>query len=116
METVVTAALVIAVIAMGIALIHQLNAQHDARIAAYRHSDARSGIGRLRAQNRRAARLSASPTAAPPTVDDAVPGAATDDVARAPVEAAGRPRSSTWAFCCALLIGPLMPDQKRTAA
>ncbi len=86
METVVTAVLIIAVIAMGIVLIHQLNAQHDARIAAYRYGDALPGIGRLRAKNRRAAKPSASPA-----VDDAEPGGATDDAARAPVEARGRP-------------------------
>ncbi|MFI7499176.1 hypothetical protein ACIBVL_11815 [Streptomyces sp. NPDC049687] len=62
METFITAALIIAVIAMGIALIHQLNAQHDARIAAYRYSDALPGIGRLRAKNRRPARPSPAPT------------------------------------------------------
>lgn len=86
METVVTAVLIIAVIAMGIVVIHQLNAQHDARIAAYRYGDALPGIGRLGAKNRRAAKPSASPA-----VDDAEPGGATDDSARAPVEAVGRP-------------------------
>lgn len=91
MEAVVTAALIIAVIAMGIVLIHQLNAQHDARIAAFRFSDALPGIGRLRAKNRRAAKLSSSPTVAPPTVDDAEPGGATDDPARAQGDAVGRP-------------------------
>ncbi|MFI7300904.1 hypothetical protein [Streptomyces sp. NPDC050121] len=89
METLVTAALIIAVITMGIALIHQLNAQHDARIAAYRYSDAQPGIGRLRAKNRRAAKPSTSPTS--PTADDLEPGGATDDSARTPVEAVGRP-------------------------
>lgn len=77
METVITAVLIIAVIALGIALIHQLNAQHDARISAYRYSDALPGVGRLRAKNRRPARPSASPTA-----DDREPGGATDDSAR----------------------------------
>ncbi len=86
METVVTAVLIIAVIAMGIVLIHQLNAQHDARIAAYRYGDALPGIGRLRAKSRRAAKPSASPA-----VDDTEPGGATDDSARTPVEAGGRP-------------------------
>ncbi|WP_439333379.1 hypothetical protein [Streptomyces cahuitamycinicus] len=91
METVVTAALIIAVITMGIVLIHQLNAQHDARIAAYRYSDALPGIDRLRAKNRRAAKPSTSPTVSSPTADDLEPSGATDDAARSPAEAVGRP-------------------------
>lgn len=92
METVVTAVLIIAVIALGIGLIHQLNAQHDVRIAAYRYGEALPGIGRLRAKkNRRAARLSVSPVVASPAVDEAEPGGATDDSARSPAEAVGRP-------------------------
>ncbi|MFI1047165.1 hypothetical protein [Streptomyces griseoruber] len=73
METGITAALIIAVIVLGMVLIHRLNAQHDARIAAYRYSDALPGVGRRRAKNRRPARPSAPPAAAspePPCADD----------------------------------------------
>ncbi|WP_329382861.1 hypothetical protein OG625_20275 [Streptomyces sp. NBC_01351] len=39
METIVLIAVMILVTGMGIHLIHLLNAQHDARIAAYHFSD-----------------------------------------------------------------------------
>ncbi|MCX4763292.1 hypothetical protein OG562_20425 [Streptomyces sp. NBC_01275] len=55
METVITVVLIIAVIVMGMVLIHRLNAQHDERIAAFHYSDALPGIGRLRRKNRRTA-------------------------------------------------------------
>lgn len=84
MEIVITAALIIAVVVMGIILIRRLTAQHDARIAAYRYSDALPGIGRLRAKNRRPAKPSASPTG-----DDREPGGAPDS-ARSSAEAVDR--------------------------
>jgi hypothetical protein len=52
-ETVITVAVVLAVIAMGIFLIHQLNAQHDARIASFHYGEAVQGLGRRRRPRRR---------------------------------------------------------------
>ncbi|MEV6023874.1 hypothetical protein [Streptomyces sp. NPDC052036] len=46
METAVTVAVIIFVIIAGIFLFQRLNAQHDARIGAFRYSDALPGIGR----------------------------------------------------------------------
>ncbi|WP_063835359.1 hypothetical protein [Streptomyces sp. NRRL S-118] len=39
METVITTAVILGMIALGVLLIHLLNAQHDQRIAAFRYSD-----------------------------------------------------------------------------
>ncbi|MGP4089719.1 hypothetical protein [Streptomyces sp. KR55] len=39
METLITTAVILAVIALGVLLIHLLNAQPDQRIAAFRYSD-----------------------------------------------------------------------------
>ncbi|WP_186318987.1 hypothetical protein [Streptomyces sp. SAJ15] len=39
METVITTAVILAMIALWVLLIHLLNAQHDQRIAAFRYSD-----------------------------------------------------------------------------
>ncbi|WP_431047174.1 hypothetical protein ACQUSR_33660 [Streptomyces sp. P1-3] len=39
METVITTAVILAMIALGVLLIHLLNGQHDQRIAAFRYSD-----------------------------------------------------------------------------
>ncbi|TSB19691.1 hypothetical protein [Streptomyces benahoarensis] len=46
METVITVAVIILMIAMGMFLIHLLNAQHDERIAAFHYSEAPRGSGR----------------------------------------------------------------------
>ncbi|GAA2461943.1 hypothetical protein [Streptomyces lavendulocolor] len=55
MGTVITVVLIIAMIGAGIALVHRLNAQHGARIAAFRYSEPLPGIGRSRGRNRRPA-------------------------------------------------------------
>ncbi|MEU3690952.1 hypothetical protein [Streptomyces narbonensis] len=39
METLITVAAIVLLIALGTRLIHRLSAQHDARIAAHRFSD-----------------------------------------------------------------------------
>ncbi|MDV6287858.1 hypothetical protein R2F25_07725 [Streptomyces sp. UP1A-1] len=46
METAVTIAAIIFLIAAGMVLIHRLNAQHAERTEAFRYSDALPGIGR----------------------------------------------------------------------
>ncbi|MFF1644814.1 hypothetical protein [Streptomyces sp. NPDC058240] len=46
METVITLAAGALLIALGMLLIHRLNAQHDARIAAYHFSDPFPAISR----------------------------------------------------------------------
>lgn len=53
METVITVAAILAMIAMGVFLIHQLNAQHDARIASFRYGEAIQGLGRRRPRRHR---------------------------------------------------------------
>ncbi|PVE04559.1 hypothetical protein [Streptomyces scopuliridis] len=49
METIITVAAIVVMIAGGMFLIHRLNTQHDERIAAFRYGDAPQGSGR---QNR----------------------------------------------------------------
>ncbi|MEU1623772.1 hypothetical protein ABZ746_00125 [Streptomyces sp. NPDC020096] len=63
METVIAVIVIIAVIIVGMLLIHRLNAAHDERITAFHFSDAMPGIGRRRAKNRRAAGPAGSPDA-----------------------------------------------------
>ncbi|MEU6983805.1 hypothetical protein ABZ946_10280 [Streptomyces sp. NPDC046324] len=46
METFLALAAVAVLIALGMRLIHRLNAQHDARIAAYHYSDPFPAIAR----------------------------------------------------------------------
>ncbi|MFF8291451.1 hypothetical protein ACF068_19775 [Streptomyces sp. NPDC016309] len=46
MGTLIVVALIIAMIGVGVIVIHLLNTQHDERIAAFRYSDALPGIGR----------------------------------------------------------------------
>ncbi|MGW7546173.1 hypothetical protein ACWGKQ_34465 [Streptomyces sp. NPDC054770] len=54
--TLIAVAVLLVVIAVGVVLIHRLNAQHGERIAAFHYSDALPGIGRrLRRHRRRAA-------------------------------------------------------------
>lgn len=70
MGTIITVALIIAMIGAGMILIHRLNAQHGARIAAFRYSEVLPGIGRPRGRNRRPKEPAGSPT-----VDDREQGA-----------------------------------------
>jgi hypothetical protein len=90
MGTIITVALIIAMIGVGMFLIHRLNAQHGARIAAFHYSDALPGTGRSRGRNRR----SAEPAGAP-TVDAREQGTgAADDIGPSRPETpgtAGRP-------------------------
>ncbi|MEU0370049.1 hypothetical protein ABZ070_07255 [Streptomyces sp. NPDC006283] len=53
METVITVAAILAMIAVGVALIRRLDAQHGARIASYHYSDVRPGIRRRRSHKHR---------------------------------------------------------------
>ncbi|MFH8367805.1 hypothetical protein [Streptomyces sp. NPDC018031] len=53
METVITTAVILAMIALGILLIHLLNAQHGQRIAAFRYSEVLPGRGRRSRKPRR---------------------------------------------------------------
>ena len=46
MEIVFTVVAILAMIMLGVLLIHALNARHDDRIAVFRYSDALPGIGR----------------------------------------------------------------------
>ncbi|MEW2160808.1 hypothetical protein AB0950_37115 [Streptomyces sp. NPDC007189] len=43
---VIALAVLLVLIAVGVVLIHQLNGQHDERIAAFHYSDVVAGIGR----------------------------------------------------------------------
>lgn len=53
MEIVITVAVILAMIAVGVAVIRRLSTQHDARIAAFPYSDALPGVGRrLRKRHR----------------------------------------------------------------
>jgi hypothetical protein len=74
MGTVITVVLIIAMIGAGVALVHRLNSQHGARIAAFRYSEPLPGIGRSRGRNRRPAGPGpAGPgpgPAGPPPADD----------------------------------------------
>ncbi len=55
MEIVITVVAVLALIAVGTVVIRRLGTQHDARIAAFRYSDALPGVGRgKRRRSRRA--------------------------------------------------------------
>ncbi|MGP4003809.1 hypothetical protein [Streptomyces sp. 8N706] len=55
MDIVIIVATLIAMIIVGRFLIHRLNAQHDARIAAFPYSDALPGVGRRSRKSRRPA-------------------------------------------------------------
>ncbi|MFI6688308.1 hypothetical protein [Streptomyces sp. NPDC050485] len=46
METILLIAAIIIMTAIGVRLIHLLNAQHDARIASYHFGEALPGVGR----------------------------------------------------------------------
>ncbi|WP_039938255.1 hypothetical protein [Streptomyces himastatinicus] len=62
METVITVSVIIAMITLGVLLIHLLNGQHNERIAAFHYSDALPGVGR----RSRKSRQPASPPDHPP--------------------------------------------------
>ncbi|UGY94083.1 hypothetical protein [Streptomyces gobiensis] len=53
METVITVAVILAVITLGALLIHRLNAQRDERIAVFRYSRVLPGLGGRRPKRRR---------------------------------------------------------------
>ena len=55
METIILIAVIAVMIAVGMRLIHLLNAQHDARIAAFHFSDPLPGIGRRSRKHHRRA-------------------------------------------------------------
>ncbi|UUU26866.1 hypothetical protein [Streptomyces sp. DSM 40750] len=61
MEIVFTVVAIIAMIMLGMLLIHSLNAKHDERIAVFRYSDALPGTGR----RSRRPRPSAGPAESP---------------------------------------------------
>jgi hypothetical protein len=56
-----TVSVIIAMIIMGVLLIHLLNGQHAERIAAFHYSDALPGIGRRSRKSRRPAGPAGSP-------------------------------------------------------
>ncbi|MEU7282055.1 hypothetical protein AB0A69_25255 [Streptomyces sp. NPDC045431] len=62
MATIITVALIIAMIGAGMILIHRLNTQHEARIAAFRYSEAPPGSGRSRARDPSPTEPAGSPT------------------------------------------------------
>jgi hypothetical protein len=61
-ETVITVALIIAMIGIGMLLIHRIHAQQGQRTAAFHYSDTLPGISRLRGRNRRPAEPTGSST------------------------------------------------------
>lgn len=79
---VIAVAVLLVLIAVGVVLIHQLNGQHDERIAAFHYSDVLPGIGRRPRRRRRS------------TVDASVPmrptsTAAADDMDFGPTDGRG---------------------------
>ena len=77
---VIAVAVLLVLIAVGVVLIHQLNGQHDERIAALHYSDVLPGIGRRPRRHRRSAADASVPTrpTATATGDDIDLGATTD--------------------------------------
>ncbi|MCX4512226.1 hypothetical protein OHA27_18335 [Streptomyces sp. NBC_01619] len=65
MEIAITVSVIIAMIIIGVLMIHLLNGQHDERIAAFHYGDTRPGIGRRSRKSRRTARPAGAPVAAP---------------------------------------------------
>ncbi|MFF9222159.1 hypothetical protein [Streptomyces viridosporus] len=55
MEMIITVAVILAMIAVGVIVIRRLSTQHDARIAAFHYSDALPGVGRRMRKRRRRA-------------------------------------------------------------
>lgn len=80
---VIAVAVLVVLIAVGVVLIHQLNGQHDERIAAFRYSDVLPGIGR-RPRRRRRSTVDASVPARPTAT------AAADDIDFGPADGRGR--------------------------
>ncbi len=70
--TVITVAVLLVLIAVGVVVIHRLNGQHDERIAAFHYSDVLPGIGRRPRRPRPTAVDAAAPTrpTATATADD----------------------------------------------
>ena len=60
--TVIAVAVLLLLIAVGVVLIHQLNGQHDERIAAFHYGDVLPGIGRRPGRHRRSAVDATVPT------------------------------------------------------
>ncbi|MEU4110319.1 hypothetical protein ACGFYT_18385 [Streptomyces sp. NPDC048208] len=77
--TLIGLAVLLILIVIGVFLIHNLNAQHDARIADFRYSDALPGIGRRRRRHGRAARRGRSDPEVPVDGTQARPEPPTDD-------------------------------------
>ncbi|MEU7722468.1 hypothetical protein [Streptomyces tibetensis] len=59
---VIAVTVLLVLIAVGVVLIHQLNRQHDERIAAFHYSDALPGIGRRSRRHRRSPADASVPT------------------------------------------------------
>jgi hypothetical protein len=89
MEIAITVSVIIAMIIMGVLLIHQLNGQHNQRIAAFHYGDALPGIGRRRRKNRRPAAHAGAPTS-PPATHDEHRDVAAEDTRPSPDRAGGR--------------------------
>ncbi|MGW0698309.1 hypothetical protein ACWD0A_03015 [Streptomyces sp. NPDC002867] len=60
METAITVSVIIAMILIGVLLIHLLNGQHAERIAAFHYGEVVPGIGRRRRKSRRPAERAGS--------------------------------------------------------
>ncbi|MDT0547934.1 MULTISPECIES: hypothetical protein [Streptomyces] len=65
METVITVFVIIAMIMLGVLLIHLLNGQHNERIAAFHYSDALAGVGRRSRKSRQPASPPDHPSSPP---------------------------------------------------
>ncbi len=61
METVITVLAIIAMIVIGVLLIHLLNGQREQRIAAFHYGNVMPGIGRRRRTHRRTPQNAGSP-------------------------------------------------------
>jgi len=75
-ETAITVAVIIAMIVVGVMLIHLLNDQHETRIAAFHYGDIMPGIGRRTRKSRRPATPAGPPVA--PTHHEHSNGSADD--------------------------------------
>lgn len=78
MEIAVTVSVIIAMLLIGVLLIHLLNGQHDERIAAFHYADALPGIGRRSRKGRRTAEHAGSPVATTTSHREQRDGAADD--------------------------------------
>lgn len=65
METVITVFVIIAMIMLGVLLIHRLNGRHNERIAAFHYSDALAGVGRQSRKSRQSASPPDHPSSPP---------------------------------------------------